>query len=736
MAHVNERNSFKGIDRMFDPRRIAIVGVTAEGFSFGRCMLLSHLSIGYEGTLYPVNRRGGTTEGLTIYPSIEDIPGDIDFAVIAVPAQHVPAIVEACVKKGAAGVEILSSGFRESGTPEGAALEDEVKAIAARGIRVLGPNCFGIYCPRSGQTLIPGPELSREPGGVAFLSQSGGHAVDFALMGKWRGVRFSKVVSFGNGCDLRETEMLRYLTDDSETRVIGMYIEGVVDGRDFFSALRGATTEKPVLVIKGGLSDSGGRAAASHTASMSGQRAVWEAALRQCNAIQLESVEEMADASLAFSMIPIRPYHGCTIVGGGGALGIAAADAAESFGLAIPPLRADLRDAVMDILPKPGSSATNPIDVANPFVSPSAIRQILLRASEDEAIDVHILVFLVYHFMAQRKVMGAAILRDFIPGRELAAVCREVAESTGKPVVLVMPQYRQEAEAMELEAAVREVRAICIDAGIPVYDDVKNALRAIAAVSRYARAREAMRGDTQNHTAPIRDAGSFDRARGIIGAGVSRGDGALNEYESKRVLREYGIPVAEERHAATLDEALAHARAIGYPVALKGSSSTLTHKTERRLIELGIDGDEALVKAYRAIEERGGGMLDGMLVQQMVSGTREFVAGFMRDAQFGPCVMFGLGGIYTEALRDVSFRVAPLSLRDAHEMMNEIRGASLLGAFRGMPAVDRDALARALVGLGRLGLDHDEIAEIDVNPLIVRGELPVAVDALVVVRRV
>ena len=725
------------LDRMFAPENIAIVGVSSEGFSFGRSILLSHISVGYGGKIYPVNVRGGSVEGLEIYRSVEDIPGSIDFAIITIPARHVPAVVESCLKKGAPGVEILSSGFRETGTPEGIALEEQLREIAARGIRVLGPNCFGIYCPRSGQTLLPGPGLSREPGGVAFLSQSGGHSIDLALLGKWRGVRFSKVVSFGNGADLRETEMLRYLLRDDETKVIGMYLEGVADGDGFLSALEETAGEKPVLVIKGGLSDAGGRAAASHTASLGGRRAIWEAALRQCGAIRLESIGEMIDVSLAFSLLPVRDYHGCTVVGGGGALGIAAADAAESLGMEIPPLREDLRDSIMDLLPKPGSSAANPIDVANPFVAPGVIREILLRASEDERVDVHIVVLLLYHFKAHVKVLGVSGLADITPGRELAAVCREVWDQTGKPVVLVLPNFRQEEEAMDLEEAVRETRRLFTEAGVPVYGDVKDALRSVAALtefSRYRQSRAAASAEILHKNAAGISSAETREVASLLADAVKRGDRALNEYESKKLLAAYSLPVTRERVVLDLEEALDYARVLGYPVALKGSSRSLTHKTEHGLVTLGIGSDEALAEAYRSLEERGGGRLDGILVQEMIGGDREFVAGLIRDRQFGPCVMFGLGGIYTEVLQDVAFRIAPLSLRDAFEMMEEIRAGKLLGAFRGKPEVDREAMARLLMGLGRIGLAHGEISEIDINPLLIADGRPVAVDALVVLK--
>lgn len=738
MKERNELHAYDQLDRIFSPKSIAVVGVASEGFSFGRMILRSHLVIGYEGTLYPVNKRGVFTEGLKSYPAIEDIPGPVDFAIIAVPARDVPAAVEACRKKGAAGVEILSSGFREIGTPEGIALEEELRTIAARGIRVLGPNCFGVYSPKSGQTLMPGPNLSRKPGGVAFLSQSGGHAVDLALIGTWRGVRFSKVISFGNGCDLRETELLRYLTQDADTNVIGLYLEGVDDGPGFLSALEAAGREKPVLVIKGGLSDSGSRAAASHTASMGGKKNIWEAALRQCNAIRVEGIEEMADALLAFSMVPGRAYHGCAIVGGGGALGIAAADAAESFGLAIPQLREELKASILDLLPKPGSSAANPIDVANPFVPPKDIREILLHASKDENIDIHILVLLIYHFKAQKDIMGVQEIRDFVPAHELAGVCSEVREITGKPVVLVMPNYRQEEDALDLEEVARETRSTFINAGVPVYDDVKSALRSIASVSQYHRRKnvivETQPGNRTDFsgTAPVTFMAV--ECRTMIDEAIRKGDRALNEYESKRILGSYSIPITGEKVARSLDEALSIARGIGYPVALKGSSHTLTHKTEHRLIELDIDSEDTLTRAYKAIEERGTGHLDGMLVQQMIRGDREFAAGLIRDPQFGPCVMFGLGGIYTEVLKDISFRIAPLKARDALDMMDEIRAGKLLGAFRGKAAVNRDVMARILVSLGRIGLENNEIAEIDINPILISDGMPVAVDALVILK--
>jgi acyl-CoA synthetase (NDP forming) len=491
MFMQNMQESYDTLDKIFNPASIALVGVSAEGFGFGRGILRSLLAIGFSGEIYPVNARGGSIEGLTIYPSLEDIPNPIDFAIIAVPATQVPSVLESCRKKGAVGAEILSSGFSESGTPEGIVLENEIKKCAAKGMRVIGPNCFGIYCPRSGLTFLPGFDLSRDSGGVALLSQSGGLSVDLGFIGKWRGIRFSKVLSFGNGCDLRETEMLRYLRHDPETKVICMYAEGIPDGRAFLSALKETTAVKPVIVIKGGLSESGSRAAASHTASLGGRRVIWEAALRQCRATQVENLEELSDAALAFSLLPAGSFKGCSVIGGGGALGIAAADAAELLGLTVPSLRQNIQDAILNVLPKPGSSATNPIDIANPFVKPEQIREILIRASEDEQVDVHILVSLLFHYKAFKHNIGSSeSIRDVTPNRELVEACSEAMKIGKKPVVVVLPNFKQEEDAIEIEEIIRETRRLFTNAGIPVYDDVKNALRAVSLVSRYYRQRK------------------------------------------------------------------------------------------------------------------------------------------------------------------------------------------------------------------------------------------------------
>ena len=718
--------------RIFNPRRLAIVGVSADdsSFSFGTGILHSLLRIGYEGTIYPVNPKGGTLNGLTIYSRVEDIPETIDFAIIAVAARLVPEALEACRQKGAAGAEILSSGFRELGSAEGNALESEIKQIVEKGIRVIGPNCFGVYSPKSGLTFLPGPDLSRESGGIAFVSQSGGMAVDVASTGKWFGLKFSTVISIGNGADVRESELLSYFTNDPATDIIAMYIEGVENGEVFFNTLKSAAARKPVIILKGGLSEAGSRAVASHTASMSGRRIIWQSVLRQAGAVQVERTDEAVQLCLGFSMLPPHPYRGVSVVGGGGALGVAACDTADSYNLKIPPFDRPLAEKIMSFLPKPGSSAANPIDVANPFVSPAMLKNVLLSAAEDDRIDIQVLVQLLDHYKVLAMSLNALdSLDDLTPYRELSQVINDVTQKTGKPVVLVMPRVRLSTDDLDMEKVMRNARRTFLDQGIPVYDTLADAFFTISQLSDFSRRRAVLNSSQADHK-PAASMPDPDGAAEIIQSALTDGRQMLSEYESKKVLAAFTIPTTREILAANFMEAKGAAATIGFPVAVKGCSPEIAHKSESQLIRLNVKDDAELDAACHAILNQLGD--DGqLLIQEMIDGKRELVVGVNRDDQFGPCVMFGLGGIFTELLNDVTFRKAPLTRQDARDMIREIRGHRILDSVRGLPQVDEEALVSVLTAVGRLVTQFDCIREIDINPLIIRGNQPVVVDALI-----
>jgi acyl-CoA synthetase (NDP forming) len=472
-------------ERIFHPERLAIVGVSSDGgYGFGSGILAACRAMGFDGEIYPVNPKGGTIDGLPVFRSVDEIPGGLDFAVIAVPAPAVPAALEACLRKGAAGAEVVTAGFSELGTAEGRALEERIREIASDGFRILGPNCFGIYCPSSGVTLLPGPDLSRESGPVAFLAQSGGMAIDFANAGNWLGLRFSKVISYGNGIDLREDELLHYLAGDDETGVIAAYLEGVGDGGAFFEALEAAAARKPVVVLKGGTSEAGRRAAIGHTASMGGSRQIWSGVLRQAHAVEVADLEDLARACLAFSHLPPRRFTAISCVGGGGALAVAAGDEAERNGIEIPALPDALRGRIEAILPRPGSSAANPIDVANPFVPPETLAAVLRLAAEDERIELQVLVSLLYHYKSQALTLGVDV-REIAPFAGLAAAVAAVVRDTGKPVVVVLPNQKRGREDLDVVEMIADARRAFLEHGLPVFDGIGEALRALSRVNEY-----------------------------------------------------------------------------------------------------------------------------------------------------------------------------------------------------------------------------------------------------------
>jgi len=305
-----------------------------------------------------------------------------------------------------------------------------------------------------------------------------------AHAGKWMGIRFSKVVSFGNGADLRETELLCYLGDDPETGVVAMYVEGVEDGDAFFEAARSVGRRKPVVVYKGGLSEAGRRAVVGHTASMGGSRAIWSGVLRQVNAVQVGDLAEMANACLAFALLPARPLRGISVIGGGGALGVAAGDAAEANGISIPLLALEMQDRIGAVLPRPGSSAGNPIDVANPFFPPEGLRRVLALTAEDDRVELQVVTSLLYHYKSQAAAIGRS-LAEVAPFRELAEAAGDAAEETGKPVIVILPSLKRGGDDLDVLDVLARARQAFLGRGVPVFDDIADALRAVGHLNTY-----------------------------------------------------------------------------------------------------------------------------------------------------------------------------------------------------------------------------------------------------------
>jgi acyl-CoA synthetase (NDP forming) len=468
---------------IFYPRALAVVGVSRDETKFGSRFLQALLDFGFEGKIYPVNPAGTETRGLRTYPSVRDVPEPVDLAVITVPASLVPAVLEDCLARGVKGAEVFTSGFAETGDERGRALERELTLIARRGIRIIGPNCFGIYCPASGLTLLPGGNFPRESGPVAFISQSGGHAVEFAREARGRGIRFSKVISYGNGCDLNEAALLEYMAQDDDTKIVAMYIEGPREGRRFAQLVRDLAPRKPVIIWKAGLTRAGERAVYSHTASLGGEEAVWDALFKQTAAVPVHGLEELADTVLAFLHLPASTGRRVGVVGGGGGISVAAADACDRVGLDVPPFDGDIQQKLQQILPAAGTSVRNPVDIGAPLVAPQVFERVLETVASADCVDTIIATQAMFHFLGGTLRPPPGEEERFLQGLMEAPV--RVRDKFGKPIVIVLPVGSDEVGMVEVEKGRREIRDHYLGMRIPPYPTLERAARAVANVVTY-----------------------------------------------------------------------------------------------------------------------------------------------------------------------------------------------------------------------------------------------------------
>jgi len=482
----NDNNS---LDRIFSPRGIAVFGGISRPGAFGNLIALSLIRYGYTGKLYPISSKGGDLNGHTIYKRIEDIDGPVDLASISVPAKFVPEILRACLRQGVIGAQIHSSGFAETGSPEGLALQKEVADIAREGIRVVGPNCFGIHSPRGGITLLPGADFSKKPGSVAMLSQSGGVATDFGYEARYAGVHLSKVVSFGNGCDLDAIALLDYLSTDPETDVIVAYLEGITDGYKFLETVHRVTRQKPMVIWKAGLTPPGNRAAQSHTASLAGDANIWAGVLRQGGAIPVQGLDELMDALVALKYLKM-PGPRIALVGGGGAIGVFSCDLSHRSGLTLDHFSTETQRRLRKFYPTPGNSMQNPLDTGSPVVPADVIENSLEIILDSEPIDILIMVFLIRPLEVElRSFMEMAGMPTGPPGAYLEGmlpVLERLKKKSHKEITCVFENRAKTVADVEVEKTSRIMRKAYQSHGIPVFPNVERALRGIRHAVSYS----------------------------------------------------------------------------------------------------------------------------------------------------------------------------------------------------------------------------------------------------------
>jgi acetyl coenzyme A synthetase (ADP forming)-like protein len=680
----------------FEPASIAVVGANRERGRIGSEILHNLRSAGFTGSLTPVHPSATEIEGLTAYRRVVDIPGPVDLAVIAVPAERVLNAVDDCLEKGVRGICVISAGFSEAG-PEGRAREAALlDRIRTAGCRLVGPNCMGLLNTdpafRMNATFSP---VYPPAGGVAMSTQSGALGLAILDYARRLNIGISSFVSVGNKADVSGNDLIQYWAEDPRTSVILLYLESFGNPKKFSEIARRVARSKPIVAVKAGRSTAGARAASSHTGALASSDAVVDALFRQSGIIRTETLEELFDVAALLAHQPIPRGRRVAILTNAGGPGILAADACEAHGLELPALAEATRAELRSFLPA-AASVGNPVDM---LASAPAehFKRGLAAVLRDDNVD-SVLVIFIPPLVTEPDAVAAAIVES----------AREAAD---KPVAAIF---------MRADGAPAAL------AGVPCFSFPESAAIALARATSYGAWKQ-----KPIDRVPVFDDLDRERARQVVETVVARGGGWATPEESQALMRSVGIATAPYRLVHSAADAVGAARAIGLPVALKGIGPTLLHKTERQALRLDLADEEAVGAAYADLETRLGQELSGVVVQAMVPGGVEMLVGTVQDPTFGPLVVCGSGGVLVELLADRAFRIHPLGLRDAAEMIDELKAARLLRGYRGAPPVDEAALRDVLLRVSELVTICPEVQELDINPVKVLTVGACAVDVRV-----
>jgi acetyl coenzyme A synthetase (ADP forming)-like protein len=706
----------EGIEHILSPKSIAIVGASNRPGSLGLAIFRNLLEGAYQGILYPVNPKAKSIQGVKAYPNLVDIPDEVDMAVLIVPSEQVESVIELAARKGIKGVIVITAGFKEIGG-HGVELEKKVQATAkAHGIRMLGPNCLGVI--NTNKDVRMNATFSRlmpKPGNIALVSQSGAMCVAILDFAEGRNMGFSKFVSIGNKADVNEVDLLRSLRDDPDTKVIIMYLEDITDGHAFIEAARDITlvAGKPILALKAGRSPEGARAAASHTGSMAGSDTAYDAIFMQGGIQRVEGVSELFNYALAFSTQPLPKGSRIAIVTNSGGPGIMATDALIRPGITMAQLSEDTKKKLREKLPST-ASVNNPVDVigdADAKRYEDAIRYTL----EDENVDGAIVI------------LAPAATTEIM---ETAKIVPRVAKDIDKPIL---------SSFMGLVDVSEGVRYLEQN-GIPNYVFPEEASRTMAAMIKYSENMKPHEGRRREIFRLLEDQ---EKAAAVIAAKLSgRKEYFMTEKEAHELLRCYGFPLLKSRLVSEPSELAGAIKEVGFPAVMKLDSPDILHKSDAGGVRLGIKSAEQAEQTFHDIvasakKYRPSALIRGILFQQMAREGVEVILGSTRDPRFGPICMFGLGGIFVEALKDVTFRLAPMWETSAENMIRDIKAYRVLKGIRGRPPADIKAAKLCILRLSAMVANHTEIAELDINPLILypEGEGCVVADARIILSR-
>ena len=708
-AKTADMLNLQSLKSFFSPDQVAIFGASSNPGKIGGRPINNMKIAGYKGRILPINPTTNEVQGLQSYPDLASVDGPVDMAIVVVPQEKglVEPAIQACIDKGVKAAIILSSGFAEIDA-KGAKAQARIAAVAKEaGLRIMGPNCMGTMNANTGMiaTFTSGL-IDRGPdcGGISIASQSGAFGAHCFMLARERGLGINLWATMGNQADVEFSDCVAYMAEDPNTKVVMGYIEGIQDPEKFQVALAHAQAQKkPIVLMKVGTSDVGAAAAASHTASLAGSDAIFDAMLKQYDVYRAKSIDEMFDVAYAasFDKFPTKPDLGVITVSGG--VGVIMADAAADVGLTLPALPKKTQKHMRELVPFAGTR--NPLDVTAQFINDPSLMKPMYEALLDDGGYGSSICF------------GAAVGLN----EAMMATITPQLEAIGakyKDRALAMSIVSRPATRLALEAA-----------GFMVFEDPSRGINAIAALHYFGKAFNAKGGKKAAPKLPK-------------GAPKVEAGKALNETNSKAMLAASGLPMVDERTVTSPSAAGKAASAIGFPVVMKIVSADILHKSEIGGVILNIADKKGAEAAFKLLMERAKAKapkahVDGIMVAPMITDGVETIMGVVQDPTFGPTVMFGLGGVFVEVLKDVTFRVAPFGVDVAMEMIDEVKGRAMLDGVRGAPPSDVAALAKALAQLSSFAAANaDTLETADVNPFLVRpkGKGAVAVDALVIGR--
>ena len=708
---VLQQERFAKIDRMFNPKSVAVVGASAKKGTVGNDVLLN-LIRDYKGEIYPVNPKGGEIEGKQAYTTLAEIPGDVDLVCVLVNAKFVESVVDQAIEKNVQAIVIISAGFKETGK-EGAEIEKRMAEKAqAAGIPIVGPNCLGVINAESGLNASFASKICA-PGSLAFISQSGALCTSVLDFAEQRQMGFSKFVSFGNKSDVDETQLLEYLADDPKTKAIALYLESIADGKGFMEVASRIFWEKGkvVLCLKSGRSAEGAKAASSHTGSLAGSDAVYDALVTQCGVQRVDTIAELFDRASLYTTQPEPKGKNLAIITNAGGPGIMATDAAIRNGLKLAVLSEETNAKLKEVMPAAGS-IHNPIDVLGDAHS-DRYQVATEIAMSDPNVDMG-LVILTPQSMTDSDKIGA----------DLPAVIKKI----GKPVVC----------AFMGAVSVQEGVDLLVKQGVPNYSFPEDAVAALGAYVKLAE----FRGLTGREYMDAADC-DVEKAKKIVADYLGDADEKyLTQADCRPIFQCYNLPLLASCVAHSADEAAKFVEELGKKVVMKVMSDDVKHKFDAGGVILNVEGADAARAAYAQIyanveKNVPGAKIDSILIEQMAESGVEVILGCNRDAK-GPLVMIGHGGTYAELWKDVAFRLAPMQKISAERMVRQIKTFKMLDGFRGAPKKDVAALEKTLLSFATMLVNHPEIAECDINPLIVHdaGKGCSVADSRIMLRRV